>query len=153
MVVCEEDRECGVCYQAYTRSERVPRLLHCSHVLCTLCLERMSRALSSLLAVRCPFCRWTTCVGPNLSLQEGLWVHTELWDQISEHEDKNEEEREEEEEKSQGQAARQVQLTQQSKWSSLKSYKLHLEVPPILKRLSNNLQRTFQISHQTCSTS
>ncbi|KAJ8356992.1 hypothetical protein SKAU_G00197860 [Synaphobranchus kaupii] len=151
MVECEDNMECGVCYQAYTRWERVPRLLHCGHALCTLCLKQMSQSMSSLLAVRCPFCRWTTCVGPNLSLQEGLWVHAKLWDQISECEEESESE-EEEEEKEKGEEqeqARPTQLTQQPKWPSLERYRLHLQVPAVLRRFSGRLQRTFRHGHQT----
>ncbi|XP_061098660.1 E3 ubiquitin-protein ligase RNF186-like [Conger conger] len=118
MVECEGNRECGVCYQTYNRWERIPRVLHCNHALCTLCLKRLCQSVSSLLAIRCPFCRWTTFIGPNLTLQEGLWVHSELWDQISEYEEgceKEEEEEEEAEEERGEEQAKETQLTQQPK--------------------------------------
>ncbi|KAJ8270409.1 hypothetical protein GJAV_G00114200 [Gymnothorax javanicus] len=101
----------------------------------------------TLLAIRCPFCRWTTCVGPNLSLQEGLWIHTKLWDQISEYE--NEDMNEEKEEEMRGaKPARQTQLTQESKRPTLECVRPQVKVNPFLKRISSCLQRRFRLSHQ-----
>ncbi|XP_036409790.1 RING finger protein 223-like [Megalops cyprinoides] len=106
MVLCEE-RECSVCYQAYTRWERVPRKLHCRHTFCTPCLQRMARPISGLQSVSCPLCRWKTCVAPNRSLQEALWVDSQVWDQISESDSEEQQEEEEVEESRQTQPAAQ----------------------------------------------
>uniref|UniRef100_A0A672ISA4 Im:7152348 n=1 Tax=Salarias fasciatus TaxID=181472 RepID=A0A672ISA4_SALFA len=81
MVLCE-DSECSVCLLPYSRMDRVPRVLHCRHTFCELCLDTMSQARSGMLHVRCPLCRRVTCVGLGLSLQEALWVDSERWDQI-----------------------------------------------------------------------
>ncbi|KAG9343571.1 hypothetical protein JZ751_013740 [Albula glossodonta] len=150
----EEEQECGVCYQAYTRWERVPRRLNCRHTFCTPCLLRMCQPLSSLLSVRCPYCRWTTCMAPGLSLQEALWVNSKLWDTISESGEDEEEDHEgvvgerggerEGEEKMPGRA----QLTAQPKRPSLERYRLHLEVPAILRNTCSRLQRTITPARQ-----
>ncbi|XP_012716560.2 RING finger protein 208 [Fundulus heteroclitus] len=81
MVLCE-DGDCSVCLLPYSRTDRVPRVLHCRHTFCQPCLETISRARSGLLAVACPLCRRVTCVSRGLGLQEALWVNTELWEQI-----------------------------------------------------------------------
>lgn len=91
MVLCE-DRECGVCYMAYSRRERVPRVLHCRHTFCASCLELMAQHKSGLLTVRCPLCRQMTCVGRGLGLQEALWVDAKVWDLIAETDEEEEEE-------------------------------------------------------------
>ncbi|KAL1023378.1 hypothetical protein UPYG_G00040080 [Umbra pygmaea] len=91
MVRCE-DMDCGVCYQPYSRQDRIPRVLHCRHTFCTTCLETMSQPRNGLLTVRCPLCRQTTCVGRGLSLQEALWVNSRFWDNISESTEEEEEE-------------------------------------------------------------
>uniref|UniRef100_A0A3Q1JKP6 RING-type domain-containing protein n=1 Tax=Anabas testudineus TaxID=64144 RepID=A0A3Q1JKP6_ANATE len=83
MVLCE-DGECSVCFQPYSRMDRIPRMLHCRHTFCDPCLETMSQVRSGLLTVGCPLCRRVTCVGRGLSLQEALWVNSRLWDQIPE---------------------------------------------------------------------
>ncbi|XP_038856634.1 RING finger protein 208 [Salvelinus namaycush] len=93
MVLCE-DRECGVCYQPYSRQDRIPRVLHCRHTFCATCLETMSLPKSDMLTVCCPLCRQTTCVGRGLSLQEALWVNSRLWDYIPESKEEEEEEKE-----------------------------------------------------------
>lgn len=96
MVLCEE-RECSVCYRPYSRSGRIPRVLHCRHTFCVPCLEAMSVPKSGLLTVRCPLCRQMTCVGGGHKLQEVLWVNSRIWDQISDldiEEEEDEEERE-----------------------------------------------------------
>lgn len=82
MVLCEEG-ECSVCLLAYTRSERIPRLLHCRHTFCQPCLETMSQTQGNLLTVGCPLCRHITCISRGLGLQEALWVDSRLWEQIS----------------------------------------------------------------------
>nr|XP_023678037.1 RING finger protein 223-like [Paramormyrops kingsleyae] len=80
----EYDSECPVCLQHYTRQKRVPRRLHCKHTFCTPCLECLaSHDSCNLCTVRCPLCRWTTCVGlPGQGPQDSLWVNSELWDCI-----------------------------------------------------------------------
>lgn len=83
MVLCE-DGECSVCLLPYSRMDRIPRLLHCRHTFCELCLETISRLRSGHLAVSCPLCRRVTCIGPERSLQEALWVDLELWERIRE---------------------------------------------------------------------
>ncbi|XP_077464238.1 uncharacterized protein LOC144079379 isoform X1 [Stigmatopora argus] len=95
MVLCGED-DCGVCLLAFSRGERVPRLLHCRHVFCQACLEAMAVPMSpvggvnnggngSRLSVRCPLCRRLTCVGRGLSLREALWVDGVAWERIPNH--------------------------------------------------------------------
>ncbi|XP_054645592.1 uncharacterized protein im:7152348 [Dunckerocampus dactyliophorus] len=84
MVLCGEG-DCSVCLLAFSRAERVPRLLHCRHTFCQPCLETlMTRARNGLLTVGCPLCRRVTCIRPGLSLQEALWVNSGLWEQIPE---------------------------------------------------------------------
>ncbi|XP_061636658.1 RING finger protein 223 [Phyllopteryx taeniolatus] len=95
MVLCGEG-DCGVCLLAFSRAERVPRLLHCHHTFCQACLEAMAApsapgGLGSPLSVRCPLCRRVTCVRRGLSLREALWVDSELWELIpSDKEDEEE---------------------------------------------------------------
>uniref|UniRef100_A0A8C5D3F6 Im:7152348 n=1 Tax=Gouania willdenowi TaxID=441366 RepID=A0A8C5D3F6_GOUWI len=93
MVLCEE-HECGVCLLPYTRNDRIPRVLHCRHTFCILCLESMSKCRGSLLTVGCPLCRRVTCVGRGLSLQEALWVNSKLWEHIPDELPEEEEEEE-----------------------------------------------------------
>lgn len=93
MVLCE-DGECSVCLFPYSRMDRIPRVLHCRHTFCQVCLETMSQARSGLLTVGCPLCRRVTCIGRSLSLQEALWVNNRLWEQIPEEEEAEEGEEE-----------------------------------------------------------
>uniref|UniRef100_A0A8C2GT31 Im:7152348 n=1 Tax=Cyprinus carpio TaxID=7962 RepID=A0A8C2GT31_CYPCA len=96
-MVLFEDQECGVCYLHYSRIDRVPRTLHCNHTFCTPCLEAMGVYDSSLRTIRCPFCRQVTCVDRGLSLQQALFVNSQLWDNIcDEQEDENVQEKEKE---------------------------------------------------------
>ncbi|XP_015236473.1 PREDICTED: RING finger protein 208-like [Cyprinodon variegatus] len=81
MVLCE-DGECSVCLLPYSRTDRIPRVLHCRHTFCEPCLETISRVRSGLLTVACPLCRRVTCIGRGLSLPEALWVNSKLWEQI-----------------------------------------------------------------------
>ncbi|XP_015216593.2 uncharacterized protein [Lepisosteus oculatus] len=124
-----EDMECGVCYLPYSRVERVPRVLHCRHTFCALCLSSMAQSKSGLLTVRCPLCRQMTCVGRGLGLQEALWVDTKVWDQIPE----SEEDQEVEEEDREIRPALQVECpaAQQSR-PKLK----RLKIPAFLKKLN-----------------
>nr|XP_061790398.1 RING finger protein 224-like [Nerophis lumbriciformis] len=96
MVLCGEG-DCSVCLLAFSRAERIPRLLHCRHAFCQACLEAMAVSLTpgggeSHLSVRCPLCRRVTCVGRGLRLREALWVDSAAWEQIqSDPEDESEE--------------------------------------------------------------
>ncbi|XP_062413015.1 probable E3 ubiquitin-protein ligase rnf113 [Sardina pilchardus] len=101
MVLCEE-RECSVCYRPYARTGRVPRVLHCRHTFCAVCLEAMAVAKSGLLTVRCPLCRQMTCVGGGSKLHEALWVNSRVWDQIPDFAVEEEDEEEEEEDEERG---------------------------------------------------
>ncbi|XP_015253149.1 PREDICTED: E3 ubiquitin-protein ligase RNF152-like [Cyprinodon variegatus] len=83
MVSCEE-LECIICCNEYSRTTRVPRVLHCKHTFCAPCLEKMSISKGALYTVSCPLCRWVTCVPARLSVSGALWIDTEIWDQITE---------------------------------------------------------------------
>ncbi|CAL8252381.1 unnamed protein product [Merluccius merluccius] len=85
MVLCE-DTECSVCFQAFSRQERIPRVLHCRHTFCMPCLETLSQGAGDLVTVTCPLCRRVTCVQRCLGLQGALWVNSTLWDYIPERE-------------------------------------------------------------------
>ncbi|XP_077389904.1 uncharacterized protein LOC144026780 isoform X2 [Festucalex cinctus] len=101
MVLCGEG-DCSVCLLAFSRAERVPRLLHCRHAFCQACLEAMAARSAGggpSLCVRCPLCRRVTCVRRGLSLREALWVDSALWERIpSDQEDQDEEEEEDDRE-------------------------------------------------------
>ncbi|XP_039654254.1 RING finger protein 208-like isoform X1 [Perca fluviatilis] len=79
-----EELECVVCCYDYSRSDRVPRVLHCSHTFCAPCLEKMSKLDGGIRCVSCPLCRWITCTPVSLTLSGALWVNTEIWDHIPE---------------------------------------------------------------------
>ncbi|XP_071349348.1 uncharacterized protein [Trachinotus anak] len=79
-----EEHECVVCCYEYSRGERVPRVLHCSHTFCAPCLEKLSKLQGGIRTVSCPLCRWITCTRASLTLSGSLWVNTEIWDQIAE---------------------------------------------------------------------
>uniref|UniRef100_A0A3P9KN04 Im:7152348 n=1 Tax=Oryzias latipes TaxID=8090 RepID=A0A3P9KN04_ORYLA len=83
MVLCE-DSDCTVCFFPYSRMDRIPRVLHCRHTFCELCLEAMQQVRGSYLALACPLCRRVTCIDRGLSLQEALWVDSKQWEQIAE---------------------------------------------------------------------
>uniref|UniRef100_G3NHV2 Im:7152348 n=1 Tax=Gasterosteus aculeatus aculeatus TaxID=481459 RepID=G3NHV2_GASAC len=93
MVLCE-DGDCSVCLAAFSRTDRIPRVLHCRHTFCDPCLETMAQARNGLLTVACPLCRRVTCIGRGLSLREALWVNSKLWEQIPEGAQEEEEEEE-----------------------------------------------------------
>ncbi|XP_030586059.1 RING finger protein 208-like [Archocentrus centrarchus] len=82
--------ECIVCCHEYSRSNRIPRVLHCNHTFCAPCLEKMSKLKGVIYTVSCPLCRWITCTRASLTLPGALWVNTEIWDQISEEQRENE---------------------------------------------------------------
>ncbi|XP_036426279.1 E3 ubiquitin-protein ligase KEG [Colossoma macropomum] len=137
MVLCE-DLECGVCYQSYSRSERVPRMLFCNHTFCTACLETMAVERSSMLSVRCPLCRQVSCVRRGHGLQDALWVNSRLWDCIAEDPEQEQEEEGQEEEKRSSATAQAVPPAQSECGlrPSSKQYRPKLRLPSFLKRLS-----------------
>ncbi|XP_056270963.1 RING finger protein 223 [Pseudoliparis swirei] len=137
MVLCE-DGECSVCLSPFSRSDRIPRVLHCRHTFCDPCLETMSQARNGLLTVGCPLCRRVTCVGRGLSLQEALWVNSKLWERIPE--DAEEEEEEEEDGRKQvaqeeGMEAKQ-QPSPQAECASSRSNGTKLKLPAFFRRFS-----------------
>ncbi|XP_045931872.1 E3 ubiquitin-protein ligase TRIM32-like [Micropterus dolomieu] len=79
-----EELECVVCCNEYSRSDRIPRVLHCNHTFCAPCLEKMAKLDGGIHTVSCPLCRWITCTRSSLTLPGSLWVNTEIWDQITE---------------------------------------------------------------------
>ncbi|KAL3058947.1 hypothetical protein OYC64_010981 [Pagothenia borchgrevinki] len=83
-MVVHEEKECVVCFNEYSRSGRVPRVLHCGHTFCAPCLEQLSQLKGFLCCVSCPLCRWITCTRASLTLPGALWVNTEIWDKIVE---------------------------------------------------------------------
>ncbi|KAK3557428.1 hypothetical protein QTP70_026630 [Hemibagrus guttatus] len=83
-MVLSEDQECGVCYERYSRSKHIPRMLFCNHTFCGPCLETMATERSGMLSIRCPLCRQVSCVRRGLTLEEALWVNSRLWDRIPE---------------------------------------------------------------------
>ncbi|KAM4583166.1 uncharacterized protein V3H82_007026 [Fundulus diaphanus] len=85
-MVSHEELECVICCNEYSRTRRVPRVLHCKHTFCAPCLEKMSIHQGPLYTVSCPLCRWVTCVQAHLTVSGALWIDTEIWDQIIEHE-------------------------------------------------------------------
>lgn len=89
-MVTAEELECCVCCYEYSRSNRIPRVLHCNHTFCAPCLERMSKLEGAIYTVSCPLCRWITCTRASLTLPGALWVNTEIWDQISTERNQNE---------------------------------------------------------------
>lgn len=89
-MVTAEELECCVCCYEYSRSNRIPRVLHCNHTFCAPCLERMSKLEGVIYTVSCPLCRWITCTRASLTLPGALWVNTEIWDQISTEQKQNE---------------------------------------------------------------
>ncbi|XP_037530944.1 RING finger protein 208 [Nematolebias whitei] len=90
MVLCE-DGECSVCLLPYSRTDRIPRVLHCLHTFCEPCLKTISQVRGGLVTVPCPLCRRVTCIGRGLGLQEALWVNDKLWEKIPEEEHAEEE--------------------------------------------------------------
>ncbi|XP_026163391.1 RING finger protein 224-like [Mastacembelus armatus] len=81
--MCIDDKlQCIVCCYEYSRSSRVPRVLHCKHTFCAICLERLSKLQGAICTITCPLCRWITCTDASLPLPGVLWINTEIWDQI-----------------------------------------------------------------------
>uniref|UniRef100_A0A672ZNX7 RING-type domain-containing protein n=1 Tax=Sphaeramia orbicularis TaxID=375764 RepID=A0A672ZNX7_9TELE len=80
--------ECVVCCYEYSRSDRIPRVLHCNHTFCAVCLETLSSLQGVVRTVSCPLCRWITCTRASMTLPGSLWVNTDIWDQIKEEQQK-----------------------------------------------------------------
>ncbi|XP_061640753.1 RING finger protein 208-like [Phyllopteryx taeniolatus] len=83
-----EELECVVCCHEYSHSQRVPRLLHCSHTFCVPCLEKLANVDTDIQTICCPLCRRITTFQARLALPEALWVNTEIWDHIPKKEQK-----------------------------------------------------------------
>ncbi|XP_033939726.1 E3 ubiquitin-protein ligase RNF186-like [Pseudochaenichthys georgianus] len=83
-MVVHEEKECVVCFNKYSRSDRVPRVLHCGHTFCAPCLEQLYQLKGFFYCVSCPLCRWITCTRASLALPGALWVNMEIWDKIVE---------------------------------------------------------------------
>ncbi|XP_074524899.1 uncharacterized protein LOC141789397 [Halichoeres trimaculatus] len=147
MVLCE-DGDCSVCLSPFSRSDRIPRVLHCRHTFCELCLETMSRSRSGMLTVPCPLCRRVSCIRNGLSLQEALWVNSRLWDQIPEEEEDGEEEEEdgvkEEAEEERTQAKEQSTLQAECVSSRPARTKL-IKLPSFFKKFSLTKQNQERI--------
>ncbi|XP_026863557.2 RING finger protein 208 isoform X1 [Electrophorus electricus] len=83
MVLCE-DLDCSVCFQRYSRSKHIPRVLYCNHTFCAPCLEKIALQQNGMLTVRCPLCRQVSCVRRGVALQEALWIDSSVWGRIAE---------------------------------------------------------------------
>ncbi|XP_054882062.1 RING finger protein 224-like [Poeciliopsis prolifica] len=78
----DEELQCIICYNDYTRNFRIPRQLHCNHTFCGPCLQRIAKLEGSIYLVRCPVCRWISCIQAYLTVSGGLWVDIEIWDKL-----------------------------------------------------------------------
>ncbi|XP_040039285.2 uncharacterized protein LOC120823416 [Gasterosteus aculeatus] len=148
MVLCE-DGDCSVCLAAFSRTDRIPRVLHCRHTFCDPCLETMAQARNGLLTVGCPLCRRVTCIGRGLSLREALWVNSKLWEQIPEGAQEEEEEEEEEDGRKmraqeEGMEAKQ-QPSLQAGCASSTSARTKLKLPAFFRKFSLNKQQQERI--------
>lgn len=83
-MVVNEEKECVVCFEPYSRKERIPRILHCQHTLCTQCLETIKIAQNGMNTLCCPMCRWITCSRASLGIVGTLYINTSIWDTIPE---------------------------------------------------------------------
>ncbi|XP_026161009.1 E3 ubiquitin-protein ligase RNF186 [Mastacembelus armatus] len=138
MVLCE-DSECSICFLPYSRTDRVPRMLHCRHTFCELCLQTMSQVRSGLLTVGCPLCRRVTCIGRGLSLQEALWVNSRLWDQIPKDVDREAGEQEEdglEQEAEEERTEAKLEPSLQAQGVSLRSSGTKLKLPTFFRKFN-----------------
>ncbi len=71
---------------------------------------------SGLRTIRCPLCRQVTCVDRGLSLQEALFVNSQLWDNICDEQEEEEDEREQEKEEEGKNTNMQVLPSPQAEW-------------------------------------
>ncbi|MCI4375531.1 hypothetical protein PGIGA_G00110510 [Pangasianodon gigas] len=139
-MVLIEDHECGVCYERYSRSKHVPRVLFCNHTFCSPCLETMAKQRGGMLSVRCPLCRQVSCVRHGLTLEEALWVNSRLWDRIPEDQElevKEEDLEEEEncEEEKRRSAGAETKFPIQWLRPSSQHDRLRLRLPGFLRRM------------------
>ncbi|XP_030646910.1 RING finger protein 208 [Chanos chanos] len=130
-MVLSEDLECTVCYAPYSRSERIPRVLFCRHTFCAPCLEAMALEVSSYKTVRCPLCRQMTCLNRGVAIQEGLWVNSQVWDNIPETEEKDEIEEE------RTSARTQIRRPKLTLCSTSKNNRPKLRLPSFLRKLTS----------------
>lgn len=144
MVLCE-DTECSVCLSPYTRSERVPRLLHCRHTFCQPCLETLSQSRGALLTVCCPLCRRVTCVGRGLGLQGALWVDSRLWDHIAEDDEEEGEDLTRDRLKRDRDLAGSAQAKRESSCPSPRPSRTKLRLPGFLRRFTLTKQHEERI--------
>lgn len=135
MVLCE-DGECGVCFEPYSRQERIPRVLHCRHTFCATCLETMSQPKSGMLTVVCPLCRQMTCVGRGRTLHEALWVNSRLWNQITESTEEEEDEEVKDEVVERTDTNDQTQHSSQAVCPSSKNPRSKLKLPSFLRKFN-----------------
>ncbi|XP_053492295.1 E3 ubiquitin-protein ligase RNF152 isoform X2 [Ictalurus furcatus] len=135
-MVLSEDHECGVCYERYSRSKHVPRVLFCSHTFCSPCLETMASQRGGMLSVRCPLCRQVSCVRPGLTLEAALWVNSRLWDRIPEDRELEVKEEDFEEEKRSSGVAK-AESPMHPHWLRLSPQhdRLRLRLPGFLRRM------------------
>ncbi|XP_046709789.1 E3 ubiquitin-protein ligase RNF168 isoform X2 [Silurus meridionalis] len=141
-MVLFEDHECGVCYERYSRSKHVPRVLFCNHTFCGPCLETMATQKGGMLTVRCPLCRQVSCVRHGLLLDEALLVNSHLWDRIREDQELEIREEDLEEEEEYEEVKRRSTVTEaaspmQTQWSRQSSQqdRLRLRLPGFLRRM------------------
>lgn len=138
MGLMSEDMNCCVCFQPYSRREKIPRVLHCEHTFCGPCLETISRLQSGLLTACCPLCRWITCSQVSLPFAGSLVVNTEIWDQIAD--------RQEEEEEMEAWIGnnRQTQTSTQYKCSSLGHSGVRIKLQSFWRRMRHSGQRALK---------
>lgn len=149
MVLCE-DGECSVCLFPYSRTDRIPRVLHCRHTFCEPCLQTMSSLWSELLTVACPLCRRVTCIGRGRSLQDDLWVNSELWEQIPEDADADTEEEEEEGDRAQQKAEEErmgakQQPSSKAECATFRAARARLRLPAFFRKFSLTKQHQQSI--------
>ena len=54
MEIDDEECTCGICCNTFDQCEYLPRILPCSHVVCSNCLEEIEKIDDIIL---CPYCR------------------------------------------------------------------------------------------------
>ncbi|XP_075435552.1 E3 ubiquitin-protein ligase TRIM32 [Ascaphus truei] len=64
--------ECPICMETYTEEQLRPKLLHCGHTICRLCLEKL--LANTINGVRCPFCSRVTRIANLTQLSDNLTV-------------------------------------------------------------------------------
>ncbi|XP_078498108.1 E3 ubiquitin-protein ligase TRIM32 isoform X1 [Lissotriton helveticus] len=64
--------ECPICMETFTEDNMRPKLLHCAHTMCRLCLEKL--LANSINGIRCPFCSRVTKVTHLSQLADNLTV-------------------------------------------------------------------------------